>query len=69
MDDALEAVNEDPDYDNQNEIDKLIDNMELNLKNPEKKVDLFAGISQPEMPNVIQNNPVEDDDDDFEKKL
>jgi len=45
MDDALEAVNEDPDYDNQNEIDKLIDNMELNLKNPEKKVDLFAGIS------------------------
>ena len=28
MDDALEAVNDDPNYDNQNEIDKLIDNME-----------------------------------------
>lgn len=45
MDEALEVINEDPDYVNKNEIDKLLDNMKLNLKNPDKTIVMFTGIS------------------------
>jgi len=45
MDEALEVINEDPDYVNKNEIDKLLDNMKLNLKNPDKTIVMSTGIS------------------------
>ncbi|EAR87283.1 SNF7 family protein (macronuclear) [Tetrahymena thermophila SB210] len=57
MDDAMEAVNDDVEFDNEQEIDSLIDQMEKGLKEP-KQNQFNQNLNQ----NIQQNHAQEEDD-------
>lgn len=53
MQDALESADEDTEFDNQEQIDTLIDNISQGIKNPAAKIDPFVNIP-------LSNNSIAD---------